>query len=77
MKYKDHPFNTPLAQVMWKMSDDAIKKHTYLGDIYGAKTPKDLYDIRVDVMELHILRCKKPLKKKVLKWLNNNRGNKI
>ena len=66
---RKHLFDSKEAKVLWKRSDDAIRRGALLSEIYW-DTPKELRNVHVAVLELHVFNTTDRLKKKTLKWLN-------
>jgi hypothetical protein len=66
-----HLFDSEEAKILWKKSDDGIKRICYLSEIYN-NVPKELKHVYIKIMELHKIEANKKIKEKVIKWLSKD-----
>lgn len=67
---KKHLFDSKAAKLLWKKSDDAIRRGVFLSELYD-DVPRELKDVHISVLELHVVNDKK-MKAKVMRYLNGN-----
>jgi len=64
-------FDSKEAKILWGKADDAVRTGRMLTELYN-NVPKELSDVSIDILELHQIRGDAKLRKKVLKWLNED-----
>ncbi len=71
MSKKKSLFQCEEAKILWDLSDDATLETATLGQLYpGIYMPDDVYNIKVEVLELYKFKDKD--REKALAWLDKN-----